>query len=70
MKLKRKTKKSLHYAVHVKDLKAWGAPTLCGKPKPRTSSRDKVTCKECLKHTDWSVDQTRKACERPLVLPK
>jgi hypothetical protein len=57
----------LHYFVHLLDREAWGSATMCGKKGSGTWDSTKATCKECMKHTNWSLAQCKRMADRPLM---
>lgn len=58
----------MHYAVHNKDRGVWGRPAVCGKKKPLTKNRDKVTCPKCIRMVEWDRERYYGACVRQLSL--
>jgi hypothetical protein len=62
-----KARSLIHYFIHKMDREAWGSPTMCGKKGSGTWDHTKATCKECMKHTNWTAEQYHRACDNPLI---
>ena len=59
----------VHHLIAVKDIPAWGSGTMCGeRAKSGSTDHTKVTCRSCVKRTNWTVAQYRDACSDPINL--